>query len=67
MLANVTTNKSVMLTQSAAANEYRERGISERAIRRWVREGAFPVVRVGVKVLINQDLFEMFLRGEMRQ
>lgn len=55
--------KSEMKTISATAEKYRESGVSERAVRRWVKEEAFPVVRVGVKVLINQSVFEQFLRG----
>ena len=64
MTTQTITNKAKMFTIPALAAEYRDYGISDRAIRRWVSESAFPVVRVGVKVLINQFTFEQFLRGE---
>lgn len=56
---------SEMLTIPGTVAKYRNHGISDRAVRRWVKEGAFPVVRVGVKVLINQRVFEQYLRGEV--
>lgn len=64
-MTQTTLEKSEMKTISETALKYRNHGISDRAVRRWVKEGAFPVVRVGVKVLINQSVFEQYLRGEV--
>ena len=58
---------SIMNNIPKLAAKYRNSGVSERAIRRWTNENAFPVVRVGVKVLINESVFERFLRGEARE
>lgn len=64
-MTQIAYEKSEMKTISETAKKYREHGVSDRAIRRWVKEQAFPVVRVGVKVLINQSVFEEFLRGNL--
>lgn len=64
-MTQIAYEKSEMKTISETAKKYRENGVSDRAIRRWVKEQAFPVVRVGVKVLINQSVFEEFLRGNL--
>jgi len=58
-------NISDMKTIPKTAAKYREYGISERAIRRWVKEEIPFFIRVGVKVLIHQGKFELFLRGEL--
>lgn len=62
-MSQINYEKSEMKTILATAAKYRDSGVSEKAIRRWVKEQAFPVVRTGVKVLINQSVFEQFLRG----
>ena len=56
---------SEMKSIAETAQIYRDKGISDKALRRWVKEQAFPVVRVGVKVLINQSVFEKFLQGNL--
>lgn len=36
-------------------------GLPLHAIRRWIKEGKFPVVRSGRKIFINLDVFNNFL------
>lgn len=60
-----TRNKSpdgekIMLTVKEASEIY---GISPHAIRRWIKENAFPVVHTGRKVLINRIVFLDYLGG----
>lgn len=50
-----------MLTITQTAARTKNAGISEYTIRRWVHEGAFPVVQTGKKVLINWAVFVRFL------
>ena len=64
-MTQIINDVSDMRTIPRTVEKYRGSGITDRAVRRWVQEQAFPVVRVGVKVLINQDVFEKFLRGEI--
>ena len=54
---------SNMKTIRQTAAKYRDSGICDKAIRRWVKEQAFPIVKIGVKVIINQKIFEQFLQG----
>lgn len=53
-----------MLNIEDAAKRAESIGISKYTIRRWVNEGAFPVVKTGKKVLINWDIFVRFLNCE---
>lgn len=39
-------------------------GISEYALRRWIKEGQFPTVNTGRKVLINWAVLMRFLNCE---
>lgn len=57
-----------MCTIAQAAEEIKASGcavIGETALRRWIKEGAIPHVRVGNKVLINMDGLAQFLTGAM--
>jgi hypothetical protein len=63
----IINEKSDMRTIPQTVAKYRGSDITDRAVRRWVKEQAFPVVRVGVKVLINQSIFEQFLREELNE
>ncbi|WP_418813628.1 helix-turn-helix domain-containing protein [Ruminococcus sp.] len=49
-----------MLTVKEASEIY---GISPHAIRRWIKENAFPVVHTGRKVFINRIVFWAYLGG----
>ena len=60
-----TRNKSpdgekIMLTVKEASEIY---GISQHAVRRWIKENAFPVVHTGRKIFINRMVFFNFLGG----
>lgn len=60
-----TRNKSpdgekIMLTVKEASEIY---GISPHAIRRWIKENAFPAVHTGRKIFINRMVFFNFLGG----
>ena len=60
-----TRNKSpdgekIMLTVKEASEIY---GISPHAIRRRIKENAFPVVHTGRKVFINRIVFWAYLGG----
>ena len=61
----MTRNKSpdgekIMLTVKEASEIY---GISQHAVRRWIKETAFPVVHTGRKIFINRMVFFDFLGG----
>lgn len=61
----MTRNKSpdgekIMLTVKEASEIY---GISQHAVRRWIKENAFPVVHTGRKIFINRMVFFDFLGG----
>ncbi len=40
-------------------------GIGEWTIRQWVKQGKFPVISSGRKILINYDVFTSYLNGEL--
>lgn len=61
----MTRNKSpdgekIMLTVKEASEIY---GLSPHAVRRWIKENAFPVVHTGRKVFINRMVLFKFLGG----
>lgn len=64
----MTRNKSpdgekIMLTVKEASEIY---GLSPHAVRRWIKENAFPVVHTGRKVFINRIVLFDFLGGMLK-
>lgn len=43
----------------------KEFGISEYAIRRWIKSGQLPVITCGKRLLVNCTVFSNFLNGEI--
>lgn len=39
-------------------------GVTEYALRKWVRGGTLPSVKIGKKYLLNEQVLEKFLQGE---
>lgn len=61
---NKKTDISCVDTISAVSHDF---GIGEWTIRQWVKQKQFPVFMSGKKTLINYDVFEAFLNGELEQ
>ena len=51
-----------MLTIPEAVNKCE--GIGDYTLRKWIREGSLPSVKIGKKYLINEQVLEDFLKGE---
>lgn len=39
-------------------------GVTEYALRKWVRGGTLPSVKIGKKYMLNEQVLEKFLQGE---
>ena len=44
----------------------RELGIGQSTLRRWIREGSLPAVRLGRRVLLRPEAVERFVRAAER-